>query len=257
MTQNSIIPISAFRDNYIWTWFDHPTKTAWVVDPGDATPVIQTLNQKGFDLAGILLTHHHHDHSGGVGELIRLWPNVTVFGSYKSMVKEINFPVKEGIEIQCSPFQFKVLEIPGHTLDHIAFYNDKMLFCGDTLFSAGCGRVFEGTPEMMYQSLEKLANLPKNTQVYCGHEYTQANLKFAHHVEPKNPYIASKIEQVNDLRAKQFPTLPSTLSEERQMNPFLRCLESDVIQAAELHAHKKLTNPVDVFAELRNWKNSF
>src|SRR3982751_4994158 len=168
----NILPISAFHDNYIWLLYDEITHEAWVVDPGDAKPVIKTLEKYHLYLKGILITHHHHDHTGGVKALIEHAENISIFGSPHSPISFITHPVKEGDEINSSFFKLTVIEIPGHTLDHIAFYNSDLLFCGDTLFSFGCGRIFEGTPAQMYHSLHKLFQLPDNTFLYCGHEYT-------------------------------------------------------------------------------------
>ena len=181
-----IIPIPAFKDNYIWMFFDTASKNAWVVDPGDANPVLETLQKYGFELAGILVTHHHHDHTGGVAELRQRWSKCPVFGA----------DLKNGDEITCGSVRLKIIKIPGHTLDHIAFYNNDILFCGDTLFSAGCGKVFEGTPEQMYHSLMQLRALPEEIKMYCGHEYTRANLNFAHQVEPNNAHIVDKMQKV-------------------------------------------------------------
>ncbi len=252
-----IIPIPAFKDNYIWMFFDNTSKNAWVVDPGDAKPVIATLQKMGLTLAGILVTHHHHDHSGGVAELLQHWNQCAVFGSHLSGVEGITHYVKNKDEITCGSVRLKIAEIPGHTLDHIAFYNNEVLFCGDTLFSAGCGRVFEGTPEQMYHSLLQLRALPSATKMYCGHEYTRANLNFAHQVEPNNAHIVDKMQKVNMLLAENKPTLPSTVGEEKAFNPFFRCDEPSVIHAVEKYTNKTLKNPADVFACLRTWKNNF
>lgn len=252
-----LIPVSAFKDNYIWMMIDTDAKKAWVVDPGESRPVIAALAELQLDLAGILLTHHHFDHTGGVDELVQHWKNIPVYGSHISKITAITHPLKENDEIHCGALRFKILEIPGHTLDHLAYYNDDILFCGDTLFSAGCGRVFEGTPPQMYQSLSKLRALPPNTKVYCGHEYTLANLNFAQAVEPENQFIIEKILAVKNLRDQNEPTLPSLLTEETKMNPFLRCQEPSVISAAESYANQKLKNEADVFAVLREWKNKF
>lgn len=252
-----IFPIPAFKDNYIWMWINEADKTAWVVDPGDAAPVIAELEKLKLNLAGILLTHHHHDHSGGITTLKKRWENAFIYASSRSLVTGVTHPVKEGDAIIAPPFRLKVLEIPGHTLDHLAYYNDEVVFCGDTLFSAGCGRVFEGTPPQMYASLQKLANLSGNVSIYCGHEYTEANLNFARLVEPDNAAIIHKQTLVKELRAQNKPTLPSLLKEELSFNPFLRCTESKVIKTVEQNTNKKLTTPEAVFAELRSWKNRY
>lgn len=252
----SIIPIPAFKDNYIWMFFA-AAKKVWVVDPGDAQPVMQALKQNDVDLAGILITHHHHDHSGGVAELLSHWKNIQVVGSQVSRVSSITHPVESSAEVICGSVRLRALAIPGHTLDHMAFYNNEILFCGDTLFSVGCGRIFEGTPEQMYNSLTKLRALPTTIKIYCGHEYTLANLQFAQHVEPNNPHIAEKTRLVKKLLAENKPTLPAILQEEKLLNPFLRCDVPDVVHAAEQYANKTLKTPVEVFACLREWKNNF
>lgn len=253
----AIFAIPAFKDNYIWAWLDQSSKNLWVVDPGAAQPVIDMLNKQHLNLAGILLTHHHYDHSGGVEELVHHSKNVPVFASHRSSVKGVTNYLKEKDEIVCSPFRLRVLEIPGHTLDHIAYFNDGILFCGDTLFSAGCGRVFEGTFPQMFHSLNKLAELPTDILIYCAHEYTQANLQFAKSVEPANPDIIAKLQKVDVLRAKQEPTLPSIMKEEKKVNPFLRCDVVNVVKAAETQVGHPLQNTLEVFKVLRNWKNNF
>jgi len=255
MTHN-IIPLTAFKDNYIWLFSDN-AKNAVVVDPGDANPVLDAMQQNNLNLSSILITHHHLDHSGGLEVLKRFFPNVIIYGSHSSPNKFITHRVKDGAGIAALNFNFKVLEIPGHTLDHLAYYTDGVLFCGDTLFSAGCGRVFEGTAQQMYHSLQKLANLPDDTRVYCGHEYTLANLHFAERVEPGNKNIKNKIAQVKKQLADSSCGLPSKLAEERLVNPFLRCEMPEVIAAVEQHVGDKLNNPVQVFHHLREWKNNF
>ncbi len=251
-----LLAISAFNDNYIWTYIDKIKKQALVVDPGDAGPVIAALEDSEIDLTTILLTHHHKDHSGGIKELKKRWNAVTVIGSANSPCHDLTQRVSEGDKISFGPSTLHVLEIPGHTLDHIAFYNNAVLFCGDTLFSAGCGKVFEGTYDQMYQSLIKLALLPDDIKIYCGHEYTLANLQFAKKVEPQNSAIEERISFANQMRKNNLPTLPSTLYLEKQMNPFLRCSIATVIDSAEKQAGKKLKSPVEVFACLREWKNN-
>src|SRR5579883_1715764 len=168
---NHIVPIRAFTDNYIWTILDDANKNCVVVDPGDAIPVLKYLKEKDLSLAGILLTHHHADHCGGVKKLLSQFPNIPVYGSHLSKIDSISNHVKEGNQISILNTHFNVLEIPGHTLDHIAFYNENILFCGDTVFSAGCGKIFEGTAPQMYESLQKIMQLAKKIQIYCGHEY--------------------------------------------------------------------------------------
>jgi hydroxyacylglutathione hydrolase len=239
-----IIPLRAFKDNYIWVFTEN--QNAWVVDPGDAAPVLDYLEKSNLNLAGILLTHHHSDHSGGIPVLLKNTKNISVYSGDR---------LKDNDEIICGTYRFKILSIPGHTLDHIAFFDGENLFCGDTLFSAGCGRVFEGTNEQMFQSLQKLQDLPDETKIFCGHEYTLANLQFAKKVEPNNLFIIEKIQQVQKQLSDHRPTLPSLLKDEKQMNPFLRCAEPTVIEAAEKQTGRKLTNSVEVFAAVREWKN--
>ncbi len=252
----SVIPISAFKDNYIWML--HDSAHAWVVDPGDANPVIEALQANHLILSGVLLTHHHADHSGGISTLLKYAGQVPVFGGHKSAIREVNCPMKSGDAFACGPFSFKVIEIPGHTLDHVAFYNDELLFCGDTLFSAGCGRVFEGTYEQMYDSLCHLLKLKDDLKVFCGHEYTLANLQFAQHIEPDNAQIACKLLGVKEmLMADESCTLPSTLGEEKLINPFLRCDIEVVINAVESKFKIKTKEPAKIFQCLREWKNNF
>jgi hydroxyacylglutathione hydrolase len=252
-----VIAIPALKDNYIWLLMQENSIKAWVVDPGDAAPVIKTLNQYQLSLSGILLTHHHFDHCNGVSELLNYFGKCPVVGSHKNANPYISDAVKENDTVPCVDYAFKVIEIPGHTLDHIAYYGNNHLFCGDTLFSAGCGRIFEGTPEMMSHSLKKLLQLPDETNVYCGHEYTLGNLVFAKHVEPNNKYIQEKITIVENILREGRPTLPSTLREEKNINPFLRCDVKEIVDAVEKFSGKKLKNTVAVFSFLREWKNNF
>lgn len=252
-----IIPLCALQDNYIWMFFNRESKKAWIVDPGEATPAIQALAHHDLQLSGIFITHHHHDHSGGVKDLIHHHGVVPIYGSHKSSLPFITHHVKEGDHVTCDHITFKVIEIPGHTLDHTAFFGNNWLFSGDTLFSAGCGRIFEGTPDQMYDSLAKLSALPDKTHVFCGHEYTLSNLYFAQHVEPTNNTIAEKINLIKELREHNKPTLPSTILEEKSINPFLRCDDASVVKAVENYAGHTLKTPVHVFAKLREWKNQF
>lgn len=254
---NEIIPISAFQDNYIWLFFDADSRNAHIIDPGDAVPVLKTLEKKQFSLSSILLTHHHHDHSGGVIELLNIFPQVKVYGSHLSKLPFITHHLKENDIIHCSNRSFKAIEIPGHTLDHNAYYGEGWLFSGDTLFSAGCGRVFEGTHEMMFQSLQKLKQLPNETKVFCGHEYTLANLAFAQQVEPNNNAIREQINIISEFRKENQPSLPSTIYYEKKFNPFFRLNDETIKRSAEKYAGKSLNSPVEVFSVLREWKNGF
>ncbi len=251
----SIFAIPAFNDNYIWIFIDKANNHAFIVDPGDADPVIAVLDKLQIDSISILLTHHHHDHSGGIKKLIQRWKTVSVIGSKKSPCNLLTQRVQEGDKIKFGSAILHILEIPGHTLDHLAYYNNEILFSGDTLFSAGCGKVFEGTYEQMHNSLSKLSQLTDETLIYCGHEYTLSNLQFAKKVEPDNLAINKKILSVTKMRKNNISTLPSTLFIEKKINPFLRCAVPHVIKAAENFAGKKLASPAEVFTCLREWKN--
>ena len=254
----NIHPITAFKDNYIWIIVNKQKRCALIVDPGEAAPVQAYLKQHHLDLHGIFITHHHGDHVYGVVDLINDHP-VPVFGCIRSPYPHLTHRVDEGDSIFISHHfpTYQVLAIPGHTLDHIAYYAQNALFCGDTLFAAGCGRVFEGTMEQLYTSLQKIAALPEQTNIYCGHEYTLQNLHFAQHIEPTNPDIQQRIKQVTQIRQENHPSLPSLLMEEKKTNPFLRCENPDVIEQASRHAACSLKQPTDVFAALRTWKNEF
>lgn len=256
----TIEPIRAFSDNYIWLL--HDGSIAWVVDPGDAAPVEAALKERGLELQGILVTHHHPDHVGGVDVLLQ-GRRIPVYGPAESPAGCISERMREGDTVDVLGLEFSVLETPGHTLDHIAYYaaesdNDvPVLLCGDTLFAGGCGRVFEGTPEMLYHSLQKLLALPGATEVYCAHEYTIANLTFATAVEPENQALQERLERAGELRRANRPTVPSTLDDEIRTNPFVRCSEGTVRTAAEQKTGLALGDPVSVFASVREWKNRF
>jgi hydroxyacylglutathione hydrolase len=258
-THLSVRPVRAFSDNYIWL-IDSPHAPGQVVavDPGDAAPVIAELQRSGASLAAILLTHHHPDHIGGVPELLRRWA-VPVIGPDDGRIAQRTRTVRDGerCELPDLGLSFEILQIPGHTVSHIAFWGHGALFCGDTLFSAGCGRMFEGTPLQMSASLTKLRNLPRDTQVYCGHEYTAANLRFALTVDPANAAALEYQGKVARLRARDEPTLPSTMALEIRVNPFLRLEEQIVVAAAEAHAGKSLGSAADIFGVLRAWKDQF
>jgi hydroxyacylglutathione hydrolase len=253
-----VTALRAFADNYIW--LIHSPRQAHrvlVVDPGDAEPVQRALSAQGLELAGILLTHHHFDHVGGVTQLAeRHQPRI--FGPAGERVPGQPVQLREGdrVELADLELEFDVLDVPGHTAGHIAYVGHGAVFCGDTLFSAGCGRLFEGTAEQMTASLDKLASLPEDTQVYCAHEYTVSNLKFALAVEPHNPAAHQYLAECIARRAADEATVPSTIRRERNVNPFLRCDQETVKQAAEAQAGHGL-NPLEVFAVIRKWKDGF
>jgi len=252
-------PVRAFTDNYIWL-IESPRRPEAVVavDPGEAAPVIEELRRSGSSLAAILLTHHHADHIGGVSDLLELGA-VPVIGPDDGRIPRRTQTVRDGdrCDLPDLGLAFDILHVPGHTLSHIAFVGHGALFCGDTLFSAGCGRLFEGTPPQMNASLGRLKSLPPETRVYCGHEYTAANLRFALTVEPANAASLAYRDRVQALRSRGSPSLPSTLALEIQVNPFLRCREATVAAAAAAHAGAPLAEEVEVFGALRAWKDQF
>jgi len=252
----SIHAIPAFRDNYIWA-LENGTHAA-VVDPGDAAPVESFLEKRNLQLAAVLATHHHADHVGGLPALVAHWRCPT-FGPAHEVPSGIDTRLAEGdrMTIPRLGIALGVLDIPAHTAGHIAFVGEDMVFCGDTLFACGCGRLFEGTPAQMSRSLDKLAALPPATRAYCAHEYTLSNIRFAEAVEPGNATLAERKRRDSARRERGEPTVPSTIGEERSTNPFLRCGEPEVVASAERHAGRTLANAVEVFAELREWKNRF
>ncbi|MET0066134.1 MAG: hydroxyacylglutathione hydrolase [Candidatus Thiodiazotropha sp.] len=252
-----IQPLRAFDDNYIWVLSNPGSSQVVVVDPGDETPVLDWLKQTSSQLSAVLLTHHHYDHVGGVPELVQAFPGIPVFGPSKEKIRGLTHPLRETDrpEISGLDADLRVLDVPGHTAGHIAYFGEGSLFCGDTLFAAGCGRVFDGTFEQLSRSLLRIADLPTDTQVYCAHEYTLDNLGFARWVEPDNPDIAARLDNERALREEGRPTVPSRLATELQTNPFLRTRNPAVVASAELKAGRKLATPADVFTTLREWKD--
>jgi len=254
-----VTPVRAFADNYIWL-IHAPRDASQVVavDPGDAAPVERALTEKKLTLAGILLTHHHADHVGGVASLLQN-RRVPLFGPGSERLPGEPTRLRQGdpVVLAALGLEFTVLDIPGHTAGHIAYVGHGAVFSGDTLFSAGCGRLFEGTAEQMVASLAKLAQLPAETQVYCGHEYTVSNLKFELAVEPQNAEAVRYLEECSTKRARDEATLPSSIRRERNVNPFLRCEQQTVKQAAEAKAGRRLQNSTEVFAVIRQWKDGF
>lgn len=258
-----IQPIPVFRDNYIW--IIHNTKHAIVVDPGDALPALDYLQSNQLQLQAILITHHHNDHTGGNPMLLDRF-DVPVYGPARETISTVTHALQEGdaIHIPTLSLAFEVIEIPGHTCGHIAYFgflqglkNKNILFCGDTLFACGCGRILEGTPQQMYQSLQKLADLPDDTLVYCTHEYTLGNIAFARTVEPSNINLEKQDHRAKQLRSENRPTLPTTIATEKACNPFLRCHQPEIIETASQYAGKMLSEPIAVFTALRERKNSF
>jgi len=254
----NVLTIPAFDDNYIWLIKDSQSQHCVVVDPGDATPVLEIIASQALILDAILLTHKHYDHIDGVTKLLSvLGEDINIYS------KERLFPestlVTEGQSIHCfgNRFALEVMEVPGHTLDHIVFYNEEMLFSGDTLFSGGCGRVFEGSHEQMHDALSRLSTLPDSTKVYCAHEYTMANLTFAYAIEPKNSVLQGYMQQVAKKRQQGLATIPTSIGIEKQINPFLRCSQIELIN----HLQNQLSTPLDAgleaFSALRSYKDNF
>ena len=247
-----ILAIPAFKDNYIWLL--RKGQHAVIVDPGDASVVIQALEQHHLSLDAILITHHHSDHIDGVDNLLARHP-CPVYAPLRERYAFPHTPVCENdrIVLDSLDLELKVIEVPGHTLGHVAYFGNGLLFCGDTLFGAGCGRLFEGTPAQMYSSLQKLAQLPPETRVYCTHEYTEHNLRFALGLEPDNTALQQRALAASSLRQAGLPTLPSTIALERETNPFLRCEQSTIQRAARIDS----SDPVAVFTAIRESRNHY
>ena len=257
-----LIPLPAFSDNYIWML--HDGQSALVVDPGEAAPVLTALQELGLKLQTILVTHHHPDHVGGVAEL-RDATSATVYGPARERIPEPVQRLGSNDHVQALGLNWRVIDVPGHTAGHIAFFTEAVevdevsspvLFCGDTLFSGGCGRLFEGTPAQMLTSLDELASLPDTTQVCCTHEYTLSNLRFAVAVEPDNQELVRYQSECITLRELGLPTLPSSMALERQINPFLRTRLPSVAQVIR-HRDPAVGTDAEVFGAMREWKNQF
>lgn len=254
--------VPAFRDNYIWLL--HNDRQALVVDPGQASPVLSYLQAHDLELQALLITHHHADHVGGIPALKERYPQATVYGPAAETIPHCDHSLQgqESIQFPKLNLSFEVLSVPGHTAGHIAYFayspeQEPFVFCGDTLFSIGCGRLFEGTASQMLQSLSKLAALPANTLVCCAHEYTLSNIEWALAVDPDNTALKQYHEKVQALRQQDQPSVPSTMALELDANPFLRTRDPSVLKAANQYAGRHLEQPDEVFAVLREWKNNF
>jgi len=253
----NILTIKAFNDNYIWLIKDSQSKHCIVVDPGDAQPVLEMVKSQNLIIDAILLTHHHSDHCDGVNELLASQECIKVYS--KAQLFPDSTLVIEGqtLDFFDHTFSLQIMEMPGHTLDHIVFYNDTLLFCGDTLFSAGCGRLFEGTPQQMHHALNRLAQLDEQTQVYCAHEYTQNNLIFALKVDPKNTNLIKYIKEVSKKRQHGLSTIPTSIGQEKKINPFLRCHQQDLINSLQNELAQPLRSAEECFVALRAYKDHF
>ncbi len=259
MSQDSqlrIVPVPAFQDNYLWVL--RRNGFAALVDPGDAKPVLDYLEAENLKLVAVLVTHHHADHIGGLPEVLARHP-VPVYGPREERIGAITHRIGEGDRVDLAELgaSFTVIEVPGHTRSHISYYGENVLFCGDTLFACGCGRMFEGTPPQMLASLQKLADLPPDTKFYCAHEYTMANIAFAKAVEPGNAALAKRALSDAALRVKNIPTVPSTIAAEIATNPFFRCSEPDVVAAAAIRLGHPPVDAAETFGAIREWKNKF
>ncbi len=251
---DQVLALPAFTDNYIWTWQEDGV--AFVVDPGDAGPVLAYLSDNHLTLGGILVTHHHPDHVHGIGRLRETYPQVPVYGPANSPFEASTHPLSDGDTFRIGSQEFRIIATPGHTLDHICYFHPQALFCGDTLFAGGCGRLFEGTAEQMHRSLQTLAELPAETPVYCTHEYTLANLTFAAAARPQHAATLQRLAQVRTLRQDNRITLPTSIGDERQTNPFL-CVDDAALQAGLIAQGRDAADPVSTFTSLRRWKDEF
>lgn len=251
--------IPSLRDNYIWllSTQEQSSKDVIIIDPGDDKPVVAHLSKHRLVPTAIIITHRHYDHVDGIMALKQHY-NIPVYGPAGSTIPGLTHPLGDQDMISFgSHLTLQVIATPGHTLDHISYYTEGMLFCGDTLFAAGCGRLFDGTVEQLFQSLSWINTLPEDTRIYCSHEYTLANLQFAMHVEPYNQVMQERLQHCQQLRQQGQITLPTTLTEERRTNPFLRCTEPTVIAAVSQFAGRELNTPAEVFNVLRFWKDTY
>lgn len=249
--------IAAFEDNYIWLVHDpaQPQAGALLVDPGDARPALHALRELDLSLRAVLITHHHGDHVGGIRELRGHYPDVPVYGPQDEFIPHRTHALRGGESLELIPgLTLQILAVPGHTRGHIAYLGPGMLFCGDLLFTAGCGKVFDGTVEDLYRSLQRISALPDDTKVYCAHEYTLENLRFVLQVEPGNPDVHARLREARQRRERGMPTVPSTLAEEKRTNPFLRTHVSEVKTAAERYRARPLATQEEVFIALREWR---
>lgn len=250
----NLISIPAFQDNYIWVLVDEARRCV-IVDPGDANPVLDAIDENGWQPEAILLTHHHNDHVGGVATLCVKYPHLVVYGPKETQDKGATHIVEDGENVLIQGWHFSVFATPGHTLGHVSYFSSPYLFCGDTMFSGGCGRLFEGTPLQMYQSFEKINALPEETLICCAHEYTLANMKFAESILPEDPAIQDYYHKVKELRVKKQNTLPVILKNERKINLFLRTNDIDLID--KINQETSLQQPEERFAWLRSKKDNF
>jgi hydroxyacylglutathione hydrolase len=254
----NVITIPAFNDNYIWLIKDSQSQHCILVDPGDAAPVLEIVKSQSLVVDAIIITHKHNDHIGGVDDLLSAFnEQIKLYSKAPLFLNSIQVKDNQTLSFFEGRFSLKVMEVPGHTLDHVVYYNEKMLFSGDTLFSAGCGRVFEGTHQQMFDALSQLANLPDSTDVYCAHEYTENNLAFAYALEPKNKALLSYMHRVAKKRQLGLPTIPTNIALEKTINPFLRCEDLSLVN----HLQNKLAIPliagVETFSALRTYKDNF
>jgi hydroxyacylglutathione hydrolase len=259
-----VTAIAAFEDNYIWIFGHEGGTDVAVVDPGDAAPVLAALTLSGRKISDILITHHHPDHTGGIRDLLAVYPEARVLGPHNDRIPALTQLVSDNEEVSILGCRFNVMAVPGHTLDHVAYFsNDKnngvqpVVFCGDTLFSSGCGRLREGTPAQLLESLQRLAALPSETLVYCTHEYTLSNLRFALHIEPDNIDYQERMAECTRLRSEGKPTLPSTIARELRTNPFLRCRSESLSAIIQTQFGLFPASELDVFTHLRRWKDIF